>query len=271
VHPVLIKFGAVLIPSYGAMAAVGVLAALYLAQRTTRRANVSPAEVWNVCAIALFSALFGSRLLLVILNWRELLAHPLWMLGLATIHNPWIAAAGVLIGGLAALALIRWQRMPAMPTLDVLAAPLTLGLACEQLGALLAGAGYGTEASVPWAVTYTDPLAQRWSGTPLGIALHPVQAYAALAYAALTVFLLWWMPRRRQPGDIAGIALMGLGVSLYITEFWRDPEGRGQVLHGALDAPQVAAIALLLLGAWLLRARQSPPQKEIVDLEAAHD
>ena len=43
------------------------------------------------------------------------------------------------------------------------------------------------------------------------------------------------------------------------------------MLHGALDAPQVAAIALLLLGAWLLRARQSPAQKEVVDLEAAHD
>ena len=270
-HPVLIKFGAVLIPSYGAMAAVGVLAALFLAQRTTRTAGLSPAEVWNVCAIALFSALFGSRLLLVILNWRELLAHPLWMLGLATIHNPWIAAAGVLIGALAALALIRWQRMRAMSTLDALAAPLTLGLACEQLGALLAGAGYGTEASVPWAITYTHPLAQRWSGTPLGIALHPVQAYAALAYAASTAFLLFWMPRRQQPGDVAGIALMGLGVSIYVTEFWRDPEGRGQLLHGALDAPQVAAIALLLLGAWLLRARKSPPQNKVADLEPAHD
>ena len=44
---------------------------------------------------------------------------------------------------------------------------------------------------------------------------------------------------------MAGAALIGIGVSLYITEFWRDPEGRGQVLHGALDAPQVAAIALV--------------------------
>ena len=70
-----------------------------------------------------------------------------------------------------------------MATLDALAAPLTIGLALEQVGALLAGAGYGTETTVRWAVVYTHPLAQRWSGTPLGIPLHPVQAYAALAYA----------------------------------------------------------------------------------------
>jgi hypothetical protein len=42
---------------------------------------------------------------------------------------------------------------------------------------------------VRWAVVYNHPLAHRWSGTPLGIPLHPVQAYAALAYATLAVLL----------------------------------------------------------------------------------
>ncbi|HET6207772.1 MAG TPA: hypothetical protein VFD98_13245, partial [Terracidiphilus sp.] len=60
----------------------------------------------------------------------------------------------------------------------------------------------------------------------------------------------------------AGFALMGIGVALYITEFWRDPEGRGQVLRGALDGPQVAAILLVVGGALLLRERKrsKPPQ-----------
>jgi phosphatidylglycerol:prolipoprotein diacylglycerol transferase len=223
-----------------------------LAQRTARIAVVSPAHVWNVCVIALFAALLGSRLLLVAVNWRELLAHPLWMLGLATIHNPWMAGAGILFGALAGLAYMRWQHMAIMATLDALAAPLTVGLALEQFGTLLAGAGYGSETSVPWAVVYTHPLAQRWSGTPLGIPLHPVQAYAALGYATLAVLLLIWMPLRRRPGDGAGVAMMGIGVTLYITELWRDPEGRGQVLHGALDGPQVAAIILVLIGALIL-------------------
>ena len=249
-----------LIPSYGALAAAGVLAALLLAQRTARRAGVSPAEVWNVCVIALFSALVGSRLVLVGVNWRDLVAHPLWMFGLATIHNPWIAGAGALIGALAALAYMRWQHVAMVPALDALAAPVAIGLAFEQAGALLAGAGYGTAASVPWAVTYTSPLAQRWSGTPLGVALHPVQAYAGLAYLTLAVVLLMAMPMRRRAGDIAGLGLMGIGVAVYATEFWRDPEGRGQLLHGALDGPQVAAVVVVLIGASLLGERKSQTQ-----------
>ena len=252
-HPVLFRFGALLIPSYGALAAAAVLVALVLGQRTARSAGVSPAQVWNVCVIALFTALLGSRILLLAVNWHDVMRHPAWMLGLATIHSPWLAGAGVLLGALAAFAYMRWQRVPVRAALDALAAPITIGLALEQLGALLAGAGYGTDATLRWAVVYNHPLAQRWSGTPLGIPLHPVQAYAALAYATVAMFLLIWMPMRRQPGDVAGAALLGIGASLYITEFWRDPEGRGQLLQGALDAPQVAAIALVLLGGWMLR------------------
>ena len=257
-HPVLFTIGALLIPSYGALAASGVLLALLLAQRTARTAGMAPAQVWNVCVLALFVALVGSRLVLVAVNWRDLLRHPLWMFGLATIHSPLLAGIGALLGVLAALVYIRRRRMPLASTLDALAPPLLVGLALEQFGALLAGAGFGTEASVRWAVTYTDPLAARWSGTPLGVPLHPVQAYAALAYLALAIFLLTGLPARRQPGDVAGVALMGMGVALYITEFWRDPEGRGQVLHGALDGPQIAAVVLVVAGGLVLLERRGP-------------
>jgi phosphatidylglycerol:prolipoprotein diacylglycerol transferase len=250
-----------MIPSYGALAAAGVLAALLLAQRTARSTGVNPAQVWNVCVIVLFTALVGSRILLAAVNWRELKLHPMWMLGLATIHSPWLAAVGILIGAAAAFAYMRWQHVPPMATLDALAAPLTIGLALEQVGALLAGAGYGTNTTVRWGVVYNHPLAARWSGTPLGVPLHPVQAYAAFAYATLAILLLMWMPMRRQAGDVAAVALMGIGVSIYITAFWRDPEGRGQLLHGAIDGPQAGAVVLVLLGAWLLRERKSAARR----------
>jgi phosphatidylglycerol---prolipoprotein diacylglyceryl transferase len=269
VHPVLFKIGALLIPSYGALAAIGVLLALFLAQHTARTVGVAPHHVWNASVIALFAALVGSRLLLVVVNWQDLRRHPLWTFGLSTIHSPVLAGIAALLGALAAFWYMRWQRMPWTATLDVLSAPLVVALVCEQTGALLAGSDYGTDASVPWAVTYTHPLAARWSGTPLGVPLHPVQAYAALAYFTLAVSLLVLLPIRRQAGDAAGVAFMGVGAVLFITEFWRDPEGRGQLLHGALDGPQVAAISLVFLGAFLLRERKGFKPEHLT--EAAHE
>jgi phosphatidylglycerol---prolipoprotein diacylglyceryl transferase len=256
VHPVLFHLGPVYIPSYGAIAAVGVLLALLLAQRLAVVAGLSPQHVWNLSVLALCSALVAARLLLMIVNWRDLLAHPLWMLGLAMIHNPLLAGAGALAGLLAAWLYARKAKMPLLVTADVLAAPLALALACEQIAALLAGSGFGSPAAVPWAVVYTSPLAARWSGAPLGIPVHPVQAYAAFGLFTLAIALTAGIYLRRRSGDVAGIGLMGGGVVLFVTEFWRDWEGRGTVLHGALNGPQIAAVVLVLFGAILLRERR---------------
>jgi phosphatidylglycerol---prolipoprotein diacylglyceryl transferase len=255
VHPVLFHIGSIVIPSYGALASIGVLAGLVLALYTARVARVSPNHLWNLCIFSLFAALVGSRLLLIAMNWRLLARHPLWILSLAMIHHPLLATAAGAIGLAAVFACARWQRMSITDSADALAAPVALGLACEQFGALLAASGFGTPATVRWAVTYTHPLAARWSGAPIGIPLHPVQAYAAVGYLTLAVLLLVILPARRQHGDAAGVALIGFGVNIFLTEIWRDWEGRGAMLHGALDGPQLAAVLMVIAGALLLRER----------------
>jgi phosphatidylglycerol---prolipoprotein diacylglyceryl transferase len=252
VHPVLFHIGPVLIPSYGAIAAMGVLLALLLAQRLALVAGLAPQHVWNLFILALVAALVAARLLLIAVNWRDLLVHPVWMFGLAMIHNPLIAGAGALAGLLAAWIYAHKAKMPLLATADTLAAPVALALVCEQIGALLAGSGYGRAAAVPWAVVYTSPLAARWSGAPLGIPVHPVQAYAAFGMLVLAIALVAVLYLPHRPGDAAGIALMGGGATLFITEFWRDWEGRGAILHGAIDGPQIAAVVFVLVGALLL-------------------
>jgi len=262
VHPVLFHVGSILIPAYGASAAVGVLLALFLAQRTARVAGLNTGQIWNLCVLSLFAALVSSRLLLVAFNWTDLRLHPKWLLGLAMIHHPLLAGFGALAASATAILYGRSQRLPLWSTADVLAAPVALGLAFEQLGALLAGSGYGTEIKVGiaahWAVTYDHPLAARWSGAPLGVPLHPVQAYAALGFLTLSILLLFWLPYRNQAGDDFGMLLMGAGVAIFITEFWRDPEGRGAMLGGALNGPQAAAVALVLVGGLVLLERNGP-------------
>ena len=257
-HPVLFHIGAILIPAYGAAAAVGVLLALLLTQRTARIAGVSAGQVWNISVVSLFAALLISRLLLVLVNWSVLRMHPAWLLGLAMIHHPLLATAGAVAGAMAAAIYVRRQRLPLWTVADALAPPVAVALAFEQLGALLAGSGYGTGAgpNLPWAVTYTSPQAERWSGTPLGIPLHPVQAYASLAFLLLSLLLMLWLPFRRQQGDVAGLWLLGTGGALFLTELWRDPEGRGSMLRGLLDGPQVAALLVVVAGGLVLRERR---------------
>jgi phosphatidylglycerol:prolipoprotein diacylglycerol transferase len=273
VHPVLFHIGAFVIPSYGAVAALGVVLALLLAQRTARIVHLNPNHVWNLCVISLFAAMVGSRLFLLLVNWSVLLRHPSWVLELAMIHHPLVGASGAAAALLVACIYARWQKLAVLPVADVLAGPLALGLAFEQTGELLSGSGYGVEASshLPWAVTYADPLAARWSGTPLGLPSHPVQAYAAIGFLALAILLFAILPRVKQRGDAAGLWMMGAGVTVYVTEFWRNREGRGTVFGGILDGPQVAAVVLVLASALLLRERKNARTCGKMSAEAAEE
>jgi phosphatidylglycerol:prolipoprotein diacylglycerol transferase len=101
--------------------------------------------------------------------------------------------------------------------------------------------------------------------------VHPVQAYAAIGFLTLSLLLLVLLPARRQSGDVAGVALMGAGVIVFITEIWRDWEGRGSLLHGALDGPQIAAVVMVLAGALLLRKRAGARILTPDTVEANHD
>jgi phosphatidylglycerol:prolipoprotein diacylglycerol transferase len=257
VHPVLFHIGPIVIPSFGVLSALGVLLGLFLAQRMARILGANAAQVWNLCVVGLFSALIVQRLLLLALNWGDIRRHPRWMIALSMIHHPLLTGAGALAGAGAAALYARRHRMPLAATADALAAPLALGLACEQIGALLAGSSYGTETTVRWAVTYTDPLAARWSGAPLGVPLHPVQAYAALAFATVALLILVWLPGRKQAGDAAGLWLMGMGSAIYMTELWRDTAGRGALPGGAIDVPQIGATLFVVAGGILLRDRSA--------------
>ncbi len=262
-----------MIPSFGALAALGLIAALMLTQYTARATGLNAAQVWNLCVLTLFAALLGSRLPMVVMNWRLVLHHPSWILLLAMIHDPLLGAIGAGIGVCLAGLYVYWQKMPKLAVLDALGLPLAVGLVFEQVGTLLSGTGYGIEAGrgLPWAVTYTNPLAARWSGTPLDVPLHPVQAYAALGFLALAIFLFFFQRARRRPGDVAGLSLLGAGVTVYITELWRDRAGRGSVFGGVLDGPQIAAIAMVLIGALLLRERKAAKQQPAERPETAGD
>jgi len=256
VYPVLFHLGPVVVPSYGVLAALGLLLALGLLMRTAHLAGINPNQLWNLCILSLFAALIGSRALLIVLNWTVVRTHPAWLLSLAMVHHPLLAAIGSVFALAAAVPYARAQHLHLRPTLDALAAPLALALACEQVGALLSGAGYGVATTVPWAVVYTQPFAARWSGTPLFVSVHPVQAYAAIAFLLISIALWLWMPHQRQPGDGGGVALLALGAAIFFTEFFRDPEGRGSLLNGALNGPQAASVFLVLTGAALLREQR---------------
>jgi phosphatidylglycerol:prolipoprotein diacylglycerol transferase len=170
-----------------------------------------------------------------------------------------VRAGGVFYGGLiaavgVALWLVRRYELPMWTTADLFAPGIALGHVIGRFGCLLAGCCYGRPTSMPWAVTFTDPVAAANVGTPLGIPLHPTQLYDAGAELLILVVLLATERKGRPfPGRTFWLYILLYGISRFIIEFFRGDD-RGMIL-GVSTSQFVSLVAIPLAVAVLLRLR----------------
>lgn len=263
-YPRFLQFGSLVIPTYGVLIAVGILAGLALSMTLARRSGLDPEKVWNLGLIAVISAILGSRLLLVLENWQAFRAAPLLLLRISAVH-PGAFLGAIALACAASLAYIRYAHLPLLRTLDVAAPALALAHAIASLGSFAAGRDYGRPTSLPWGVTFTSRFAARTTGVPLGISLHPTQLYASAAGFSLCGALLLLLKRPHHDGEIMGAWLFLFGVIQFFLEFLRADAIRPALFAGALTSTQGAAIIMVLLGAllWLRPYRSEKPEKEV--------
>jgi phosphatidylglycerol:prolipoprotein diacylglycerol transferase len=239
--PQLFHIGSFWLGTYGVLVALGVLLGLTVAARFARLQGVQPEDAWNLGILAIFSAVVGAKLLLLVDDFSWYLEHPGDIFSLATLR-----AGGVFYGGLiAAVAASAWyirrHRMPLLSTCDAFAPGIALGHAIGRIGCFTAGCCYGKPTSLPWGVVFTNPMAREISGTPLGIRLHPTQLYESGIEFANFLILVWLIKHKRSDGQVIGAYMFLYGVARYFLEFLRDDPERGS-LFGKKAAPRAAAI-----------------------------
>ena len=173
-HPILFRIGNFPVGTYGLLLTAGFFLAMGLAMRLGRADGISGEHISDLSITLLLAGVLGSKLLMVIVDLANG-ASPAAVFDLS-----YLRAGGAIHGGIiGATAAFFWRvrrlRLPLAPTLDCLTPAVALGQAVGRLGCFAAGCCYGTTCSAPWAVTFTDPSALSFSGTPLGAPLHPVQ------------------------------------------------------------------------------------------------
>jgi phosphatidylglycerol---prolipoprotein diacylglyceryl transferase len=257
-HPLLFHTGTLAIPTYGALTAAALLAALAVCVLRAHRLQLSGDKLWNLGLIAIFVALFASRLLVVASNLRVFLRHPFWVLGLANVHSAWIAAGGAAAGAIAAALYALAEGLPLLRVADAAAPAAALAFALSRIGAFCAGIGWGTPTALPWGVTYRSAVAWLWYRTPLGARVHPVQLYDAALSLAIFALLLA-LPRRRD-GEIAGLWLFLYGTGHFFLEFLRGDAVREPALGRVFTLAQALALLAVVLGGALWLRWEANPQ-----------
>ncbi len=252
--PRLLELGPLTLYSYGLLLAVAYLAGLQLAMVRARARGMDGQKVMDLGIWIIVSALVGAKALLLVVDWDHFSRNPRELLSLAQ-------SGGVFYGGLIlAVAVALWyiwrHGLPVWTTCDVFAPGIALGHVIGRLGCFLAGCCWGKPASVPWAVTFTDPFAASNVGTPLHVPLHPTQLYEAGAEFLILLGLLGLERRGRPfPGRTFWSYMLVYGISRFIIEFYRgDP--RGTVFAGLSTSQFIAALFVplsLFMLFWLSR------------------
>jgi phosphatidylglycerol:prolipoprotein diacylglycerol transferase len=260
-YPELFSLGPVTIYSYGVLLAASYLIGLWLAMKRARQWGLDANRVLDLGIYIIIAALVGAKLLLLIVDFDQFSRSPADLLSIAR-------SGGVFYGGLIlAVGVAFWyiarHRLPFWTTCDVFAPGIALGHVTGRLGCLAAGCCYGTPTDVPWAITFTNPLAAANVGTPLGIPLHPTQVYEAGAELMILGLLLGTERRGRLFAGRTFWAYMFLyALSRFVVEFFRgDPRGE---MFG-FSTSQVISLVLgplsLVMLVWLAKTAPRTPQE----------
>ncbi|MBI4445144.1 MAG: prolipoprotein diacylglyceryl transferase [Acidobacteria bacterium] len=257
--PKLVDIGPLTLHTYGLMLAVAYLAAITLTARLASREGVPRNQIWDLGFVVIISAIFGSKLLMLVADWEEYSRRPSLLLSMEF----WQAAGvfyGGLLGAVLASALYLWKKpgLPFWKVADAAAPAIALGQSIGRLGCFSAGCCYGRPADLPWSLVFSSQYAHDSVGVPLGIPLHPTQLYESVLALMIFVLLLFLYPRKQFPGQIFITYLICYSIIRFILEFFRGDPDRGFVLGGLLSTSQLISLILvpIAMGGYIFAQRK---------------
>jgi phosphatidylglycerol:prolipoprotein diacylglycerol transferase len=258
--PKLLDLGPLSVYSYGLLLALAYLGGLQMAVWRAKARGLDGTKILDLGVGVIIAALVGAKLMLLVVDFDYFSANPAELLSLA--RSGGVFYGGLILASLVAIWQVRRLHLPVWATGDIIAPGIALGHVIGRLGCFLGGCCYGRETHLPWAVTFTSPLALANVGTPLNVPLHPTQLYEAGAAAIILAGLLVFERRGRTfPGRTFWVYILVYAISRFVIEFFRgDP--RGIVL--SLPTSQFIALALIPLSLVMLvyLGRRQPSAQE---------
>ena len=241
-YPYLLEIGPITIASFGAMAALGFLAALQVISRDFARKGLDEELASTIITTSLIGGLVGSKLYFVLF---ETPSGQDW----ATIFDQLFSGYGLTwYGGfIVATAAVVWQvrrRGASLPEVaDSAGIALAVGYAIGRIGCQLAGDGdYGVPTDLPWAMAYPDGVVATLEK------VHPAPVYETLLHLGIAGLLWGLRTRVSSPGVLFSFYLVLAGLARLLVEFIRiNP----RVLWGLSEA-QLISIAMMVCGVILV-------------------
>ena len=247
-HPFVFTIGSFRLASYGVLAALGYLTALFYARGNARRIAFDEEQFWDMFAAIIIGAVLGGKLLYVLLFWSgfgDTFFGRLW--GVLRDFRSGFVYFGGLAGAIGAgYWYLRKNSLEFLAAADMMAPAIALGHTIGRIGCFMAGCCYGSPTNSILGVRFTDPDCLVPSYYQ-GVRLHPVQLYESLGNLILFIGLhQMFMERNRFR---KGAVFMAYGCGYAFLRFWLEflrGDDRGSYLLW-LSPSQWGAVAILVI------------------------
>ena len=238
-YPTLFHFRHLYLPTFGVLAALGLMVALALSERTARLAGADALKLWDAGVFAIVAAFLLSRVLLATTYWNNFRAFPLLLLTV-----PSLTAPGVSLTLVATAGWLWWKHVPYRRALDAWAPCAMVVWGFLALGHFAEGSDPGVPTRMPWGMP---------SMRGETVRLHPVALYVAVVSFGLALLAYGLLRSGLRSGATAGWTLAAAGTAQFLITFVRQP---GAVLAGGLEALEWVALAMIAAGIALIVAAE---------------
>jgi prolipoprotein diacylglyceryl transferase len=216
-----IHIGPLQLRFYGLMIALGVIAAVWLAQKRWSARGGHPDDISALALWAVPAGLVGARLYHVATDWKSFEGRwfdvvKVWQGGLGI-------PGGMLVGLIVGIIVARRRGMDFRSALDACVPALPLAQAIGRLGNYFNQELFGRPTTLPWGLRI-DPQYRPVEYLDR-TTFQPTFLYESLWNLALCAFLLWLDAKRVvRRGRLIAVYMLGYGVGRLIVESMRsDP------------------------------------------------
>lgn len=255
-HPILFHIAGIPAPAYGILNLVAFAAGITAMAWLASKDGIPFRRAADLAILTTVVGEAGARLTFVLVEFNRIASGEVPLRQM--LFGGRVVLGGVVAGFACAIWLSHRNRFRVVSFTDAGVTGTALGMGIGRIGCVMAGCCYGKPTGLPWGITFTDPIAHRINGTPLGIALHPTQILQSLDGLFIFAFLVWLHGRRRFVGEVSAAFLILTGAARFLVEFLRD-DPRGAAY--GLATSQWIGLATLVAGTvwWILgRSRARP-------------
>lgn len=267
------------IGTYGVLIALGVFAGVFTAIRRTRRLTVPDDFVFDLSFYMIISGIIGSRILFIIINWKDFLLSPMALL---LSREGFVFQGGFVAALIVGIYFIRRRGYPFFVIGDAVIPSVPLAHFFGRLGCFSAGCCYGKVCGHGWeflgvrfpavfnkkgeligSFPYLDHLNHELvdSASKFSLPVIPTQLIEAFLNLSIFFVLHKLYIKRKFDGQMVALYLISYSVMRFLVEFLRGDADR-RIWFGFISTGQALSLFTVCLGIWIYSAMRNKKATE---------